>query len=241
MTKKLLYSYLLVLAYLLLELPTLAQQSDFQCWPSVQVNAEIIKRLRLQIEEEARFNENSSQISRQINDIGLTYRINKFIRTAIFYRLEADWKNVENYVWRRGVYGDLSLNYKAGRFSLGYRIRAASAKVEINEKQPLLAGFTNRHKLSLEYDIKNSRFAPFVEGELFLNLGDQEKNDITAYRAWIGCNYRFNKIHEIAVKYGIDQELNTTNPITAYIIALQYSINLKLGSAKKKKDLVCSF
>jgi len=241
MRKVYLYFYLLVLLSLILHSPSRAQQNDFQCWPSVQVNLEVLKRLKVQIEEEARVYENSSQIGRQINDIGLSYRINKFVKTSVFYRQEANWNNPDSYSWRRGIYTDLSLNFETGRFAFVYRTRASSAKVEMNEKHPLWTGFINRHKLTAEYDIKNSHFAPFMEGEIFLNLGDHERNDLTAYRAWIGCNYTFSKKHEVAVKYGIDQEVNTKNPLTSYIVALQYAVNLKLKSSKKKKDLVCSF
>ena len=205
-----------------------AQQNDFQCWPSVVVSAEVLKNLKLQFEEEARFHENITRIYKQINDIGLSYRINKYIKTAIVYRIEADWKNADTYAWRRGIYADLSLSHEAGRFSFGYRARIATAKVEINEKQPLFMGFRNRHKLSIEYNIKNSRFTPLVEGEIFLNLGDNDTNGVSAYRAWIGVNYDFNKLHEVGLKYGIDQELNIPDPLRAFIIAFHYSLNLKL-------------
>jgi hypothetical protein len=34
----------------------------------------------------------------------------------------------------------------------------------------------------------------------------------------------------VALKYGIDREINTNDPVTAYIIALGYSLDLSLLS-----------
>jgi len=210
-----------------------AQQKDFQCWPSAQLNLEVIKNLKVQVEEEVRFRENCTQISRQLNNIGLSYRINKYVKAALTYRIEADWKNPDEYVWRNGIYGDLALRYEAGRFTLGYRLRVQSNKVEFNEKQDRwFNGVRNRHKVSLEYDIKGISLVPTIEGELFANLAGSKGSSLTSYRAWLGMSYNLSKKHEISLKYGIDQELNTVDPIRAYVIAIGYTLNLILPSVE---------
>jgi len=214
----------------------MGQQNDFQCWPFLQLNLEVLKGLKVQVREEVRFRENSSLISRQINEIGLSYRINKYIKTALIYRIEADWKNPDEYGWRNGVYADVSLGYETGRFSIGYRLRMQSAKVDLNDKQDQwFNGLRNRHKVTVEYDIKGIPLVPFVEGEIFANLAGSNGSSLSAYRAWAGINYTLNKRHEIGLKYGIDQELNVPDPLRAYIIALGYTLNLQLPSSVKRK------
>lgn len=205
------------------------QQNDFQFWPSFQINIEIIKDLKLQVEEELRLHENCSQISRQINDIGLSYRLNKYVKAAIFYRIEADWKNIDEYEWRNGLYGDVSFRYEPKRFTLGYRLRIQSSKVELNDKEAgLFSGYRHRHKFSVDYDIKGIPLTPFIEGELFVEHQNGKQSEVSAYRSWIGLGYAFGKMHEVRVKYGIDQELNTSDPLRAYIVALSYTLDLKL-------------
>jgi len=209
------------------------QQNDFQCWPSLQLNVEVIKNLKFQIEEELRLYENASQIDKQINDIGLSYRINKFIKTALFYRLAANWKNPDEYEWRNGLYADLSFSYDLGRFSLGYRLRMQSSNVDLRDSESeLFNGIRNRHKFSVEYDLKGIPLVPFAEGELFSHLGGSEGYSLIAYRAWAGLNYTLNKKHELGLKFGIDQELNVPDPLRAYVIALSYTLNLKLASVE---------
>jgi len=214
-----------------------AQQTDFQCWPSAQLGVEVLKDLRLHVEEEVRFRENCTQIDRQINDLGISYRINKCIKTAVYYRIEAKWKKDGTHYWRQGFYTDISLRYAPGRFLFGYRTRFQTAKVEIYDNQDQLSDkLINRHKISIEYDIKNIPLAPFFEGEIFLNLAGNDNSGIYGYRTRIGMKYDFNKRHEVFLKFGIDQELNVPDPLRAYVVALGYAVDLKLYSAKRRSD-----
>jgi hypothetical protein len=211
----------------------IGQQRDFQCWPSVKLNLEIVNDLNFHLEEELRFHENSSQIKRQLNDIGISYRLNKYIKAGIFYRLEADWKNADEYSWRNGLYSDISLRYGIQRFIFSYRMRLQSSKIELSGKETeLFDGFRHRHKFSADYDVKGIPVVPFVEAELFAEYSGPEKSTFRGYRAWIGLDYILNKRHTFTLKYGVDREVNTADPLTAYIIALGYSIDLKLRSVK---------
>ena len=203
-----------------------AQQKDFQFWPSLAVNLEVAPNLKLQVEEEVRFHENVSQLGRQINDLGASYRFNKFLKAGIFYRLEADWKNADDYSWRNGVYGDVALRHKLNRITAGYRLRLQSAKVDRNTEEYLFDSFRHRHKVSIEYDVKGIPLIPFVEAELFID----SRKGTEAIRSWIGLDYKVRKIHTLSLKYGIDKEVHVNDPLTAYIIALGYTLDLSLVS-----------
>jgi hypothetical protein len=210
--------------------PVKAQQNDFQVWPSVKINAEIVENLKLHIEEEVRFRENSTLFSRQINDFGASYRFSKFIRAGVFYRLEADWKNADDYSWRKGLYTDVAVRYDVSRFTLGYRLRVQSAKVESNQEESMFDGFRHRHKVSVSYDVKGIPMAPFFESELFVDSGT--RSSLSGMRTWIGADYNLKKSHTLTLKYGFDRELNTNDPLTAWIISLGYSFDFSLVSVK---------
>ena len=221
------FHFLLLVAVPLIQLS--GQQRDFQFWPSVQVNLEVVNNLKIHVEEELRLRENVSQISRQVNDIGISYRVNSHLKAGIFYRLEADWKNADTYTWRNGLYSDIALKYNVNRISLGYRLRLQSSKVERNDEDAVLFdGFRHRHKISAEYDIKGLPLIPFIESELFVDYSTGKKSEISGIRSWIGLDYTVNKIHTFTLKYGIDQEMNISDPMRAYIVALGYSLDLKL-------------
>jgi hypothetical protein len=210
-----------------------AQNSDFQAWPSFQANVEVFKNFRFHIEEEVRFHENLSQVNRQINDLGLSYRFNKAVKAGIFYRIEADWKNADEFSWRKGLYSDISIRHVIERFTFGYRLRIQSLKVERHDlENGLFNGFRHRHKFSAEYDIKGIPLVPCIESELFIDYSNGNLSKITGLRTWIRIDYTLNKIHTLSLKYGIDQEMNAPDPLRAYIVALGYSIDLTLGSIK---------
>jgi hypothetical protein len=228
MTKKITVS-LIVFFLFLICLPSLqAQQKDFQFWPSANIDLQLSKNLRAMLEEEVRLKENCTQMERQINDVGIGYRFNKFFRAALYYRIEANWKNPDDYRWKQGLYADMALREQAGRFTLGYRLRFQSSRIEFNSNEDnLLSSFINRHKFTVEYNIKKMPLSPFLEEELFLNSLNHEM-ELVKNRTWLGITYKPGKTNEFSLKYGIDRERLVADPLTSFIIAFNYTLNLKL-------------
>ncbi|MBN2814271.1 MAG: DUF2490 domain-containing protein [Bacteroidales bacterium] len=214
---------------LTLFLPCLkAQQRDFQVWPSVGLNLEIVKNLELEIEEEVRFRENATLIDRQVNDLSLNYRFNRYFKAGLNYRLEAQWVNADDYNWRNGFSGDLSLRMQPARFTLAYRLRLQSLKVErFRNETAFSGGYRHRHKIEAEYDIQGVPLVPFASGELFIEQKTGAGAETSALRLWIGLEYRYRKLHRFNIRYGIDREYNQTDPLTAYLLAFGYSLHLK--------------
>jgi hypothetical protein len=205
-----------------------AQQRDFQFWPSVNVDLELRKNLKVMLEEELRLKENCTQMERQINDRGIGYKFTKYFRVALFYRIEANWKNPDDYRWKQGLYADMALKQTAGRFILGYRLRFQSSKIEFNsDEDNLLSNIINRHKFSVAYNIQNKPLTPFIEEELFLNAINHQM-ELVKNRTWFGISYTPGKMHEFSLKYGLDHETLVSDPITSFIIAFNYKLNLKL-------------
>jgi hypothetical protein len=219
----------LIAVFLFAGLNTLhAQQKDFQYWTSAQAELGVWGNLDILAEEEIRFRENCSQLDRQINDLGISYRFNKYLKTSLYYRLSANWKNPGYHEWRQGFYADLSLRYGTGRFRFGYRARFQSARIDLNRNEDRFFNeAVDRHKVTIEYNIQSLPLSPFVEGELFF-LMQNRQNNLSDYRAWIGMTYALGKMHKFSLKYGIDRELMESDPLTSYIIALNYTLNLKL-------------
>ena len=220
---------LILFILILVCIPALqAQQKDFQFWPSANVDLELSKKLKLMLEEEVRVKENCTQMERQINDLGVGYKINNFFRVALFYRIEANWKTYDDYRWKQGFYADMALKQTTGRFILRYRLRLQSSRIEFNSNEDnLLSNFVNRHKFIVAYNIQNRPLTPFIEEEVFLNSVSHQL-ELINNRTWIGISYSPGKIHEFSLKYGIDRERLVPDPLTSFIIAINYKLNLKL-------------
>jgi hypothetical protein len=205
-----------------------AQQKDFQFWPSANIALSVNKKVKVMLEEEVRLKENCTQLERQINDLGIGYKFNNYFRAALFYRIEANWKTYDDYRWRQGLYADFALKQTTGRFILGYRLRLQSSRIEFySNEDNLFSSFINRHKFTVEYNIQNKPITPFIEEELFLNSVSHQMEMINN-RTWFGITYSPGKIHEFSLKYGIDHERLVPDPLTSFIIAFNYTLNLKL-------------
>jgi hypothetical protein len=205
-----------------------AQQKDFQFWPSAGIGLELNKNLKVMLEEEVRLKENCTQMGKQINDLGVGFKFNRYFRVALFYRIEANCKTYDDYRWKEGLYADLALKQTTGRFTLGYRLRLQSSRIELNKNEDnLFSSFVNRHKFTVAYNIQNMPLTPFIEEELFLSSVNHQMEMINN-RIWFGITYAPGKIHEFSLKYGIDQEMHVPDPLTSFIIAFNYTLNLKL-------------
>jgi hypothetical protein len=228
MIKNIHVSLFLFILFLICIPSTQAQQKDFQFWPSANIDLEVSKKIKVMLEEEVRLKENSTQMSRQINDLGVGYKFNKYFRAAVFYRIEANWKTPDDYRWKQGFYVDMALKQSTGRFILGYRLRLQSSRIEFNRNEDiLLSKFINRHKFTVAYNIQNMPLTPFIEEELFLSSVEQQM-ELINNRTWLGITYAPGKIHEFSLKYGIDHERLVKDPLTSFIIAFNYTLNLKL-------------
>lgn len=219
----------LLFSFLLICMPAVkGQQKDLQFWPSAKVDLDFNKKLKVMVEEEVRLKENCTQMERQITDLGVGLKINKYFRVALFYRVEANWKTYDDYRWKQGLYADLAFKHVEGRFMFGYRLRLQSSRIEFNSNENnLLSKFVNRHKFSVEYNIQNKPITPFIEEELFLNSVSHQM-ELINNRTWFGVTYSPGKKHEFSLKYGIDQERLVPDPLTSFIIAFNYTLNLKL-------------
>ncbi len=207
-------------------LPVFPQQSDFQFWPQVQFGYNLSDKFKLSLEEEVRLRENASLLRKELTDLGLTYKVSKFFRLSLNYRLELTSSNPGEYAWRNGLYVDLTLRKGFNRFQADYRIRFQSPKVEaVSEIASANQWMKNRHKVSLEYDIKGIPLTPEIEAELFIPFEKHQALMIDEYRLWAKLSYALNKKNEIGIKYGIQQEVNVNDPLRAYILGISYSLD----------------
>jgi hypothetical protein len=218
----------LLFVFLLGNLPIVfSQQSDFQFWPQVQVGCNLSKDFKVSLVEEVRFRENVSQVKKELTDFGVTCRLNKSIRFSLNYRLELAYKNPDQKAWLNGFYGDIMLRQKIQRLQADYRIRFQSPRIEsFSEVSTLQQWMKNRHKASLQYNIKGIPLTPGIEAEIFIPIGKQQPLIIDEYRLWLGLSYALNKKNEIAIKYGIQREINVADPLTAYILGISYSFDI---------------
>ena len=83
----------------------------------MQLGYSLSDNFNVSLEEEVRLRENATQVKKELTDLGLTYKMNKFLRLSLNYRLELTYKNPDEYSWRNGLYVDIMLRKEVSAVS----------------------------------------------------------------------------------------------------------------------------
>lgn len=203
--------------------------SDLETWHNVQFEYKFNKKFKVGISEHIRLEENSLKLDRFFTEIELKYKVFKAFEVNGAYRFITEQKKSGLSNGQRwnidGIYG-----HKFNRLKLSGRIRYQS-KIEFpkseNTKENKL-----RLKLKLDYNIKKWKLDPYLSNEIFRSTNNALGNSWETYRLSMGTKFKFNKQHSLGAFYGMETELNESNPKTTYLFGLGYKYTLKA----KKND-----
>ena len=216
--------YCLFIIICIMVLPSHAQENDFQTWGDIAAKYKINKKFRLNAELGIRTRENSQLLKQQYAEIGLKYRIKKRINAGIKYRYSN--YSILHKTSSQRLNLDLEYSFKKwGRTRLTIRER-------YQYEWLVFRNITNydeinlRSRVDLSYDIRKTKIEPFFSVEHYLSL-EGKKHGLTTQMRWtLGFDMPVNKWSDISVSYRVQQQLNNSNPLRAYIFILSYVVDL---------------
>lgn len=213
----------LVLCFWTTAFMTFAQEQDFQIWGDLSADYKVNKKFKLNTEIGLRTRENSQLLKQYYIESGGSYKINKRFDLAAKYRYSNYYQFGKTSIHRFSA--DLSYDNKWKRFSYQIRLRyqkdwfISDYKQEYSEQ-------TWRTKFELSYDIRKNKLEPFFSFEHFMGLNGENQWLSTDLRCTIGADYPVNKWSDVSLSYMMDKELFQANPLTAYVIAISYKVDL---------------
>ena len=207
------------------------QDSDFMTWTSVKIQTKIVPKLSFDLTQEFRLENNSTQWDEIFTNLNLAYSPFKFFEVEGSWRFIQHRKKNGDWIPLNRFHFDLKFGVDIKRFRPVYRFRFVRYPTFSNDTKIEVSIL--RHRLELNYDIRNLRLDPYVSIELFHAIEDDGNDEIIGIRYKMGADYRINKYHRIGISFRYDQEFNAKNPETHYILGLDYRWILKF---KKKKD-----
>lgn len=206
----------------LLQQPLLAQYNDAGGWVSAGVEKKITRRVSASLSSELRFNENFAELGKWNTDLGAEYKVLKDIKVGLFCRMIADRRLDNSYNFKHRFFGDASIKHKFGKITASYRFRYQAQFKDYAEGDDWNSSSKYmRNKVSLKYDMKH-RLTPTVYGELWTDLKERM---IDNFRIYGGLAYEINKRHSVEGGYLINRQVNIVNPVTSYVIALNYQLS----------------
>jgi hypothetical protein len=193
-------------------------------WTSADFKARIAKGLSVNAEVDYRTTDQLKATQRVAGSFGLDYKIIKPLKissgyTYIHQHIDTEVTNKGNIIpayWqpKHRFYFDVtgSVNWNRFNFSLRERYQMTHRKEQsvpkfdedgvTQKKDELIDGKTNnmlRSRLQVEYNIKHSRFVPYVSAEIYNSLSDSF--DYDKFRFTVGSEYKLNKHNSLSIYY----------------------------------------
>ena len=218
--------------------------SDFELWTGVTVKKSFLeKKLGLGLNQQFRFDENSSHLDAYFTDISADYELVKGLQLGLGYRFIRNNKN-SGYKNEERFYADVNYKHKLERFTLRYRFRFQyHDEIGRTKEEGDYPDSKFRLRLKAEYDIKKWKLDPYLSFEAFFKRETNTYNYISSVteiervsgfeklRFTLGTSYKINKTMEVGGFYRIEQELKSyrnfyNTPATYYIVGLNFTFNL---------------
>jgi long-subunit fatty acid transport protein len=214
--------YLILLTLLPLS-NAFSQEHEFMVWTEAGVRGDLVKRTDWMVELNSRFD--GQGVATFFPQVGVEYKIKKWIKPSVEYRFIIDRNKYGNYKSSHRL--NLNANFKENfdRLGVGLRVRYQYAFQQFGAPQDYNADFDQaiRLKPSLSYDINNSIFTPTLSTEFFYNpeLGENGRQ-FTKMRLAVGSKLELDGPHSVSFKYQLDKRFNDYESGMRHVMSFSY-------------------
>lgn len=208
------------------------QSTVFQVWNELGISGKLKNDFSYGVDLTSRFA--SDGLNTIFPQLSLKYKINKYVRISLDYRLIGKKELNGNFLSSHRINGNLQLSYGIKRHSFGFRTRYQYSFNNLGGPYESEFDQAFRFKPSYTYDINNSIFSPNFSCEFFYNplIGENGKQ-FTRIRYYVGIEMELEGSHGLELGYYYDQKIQVANPINRSILNVSYSY--AIGQSKKKE------
>lgn len=203
-----------------------SQEKDAGLWTEIAVEKKITQSFSAYINQSLRFHENVSEPGGFFTEAGLEKKILKDIGFSLNYRYYHKKDKDGSYAPRHRYFIDISYKKKLGRrIAVSYRIRLQSQVKNYFIPSELYGNSPEnywRNKLSLRY-MPVKKIRPFIAAEIWHPLNNPKRKPVDNLRFSGGLQHDLNKRNAIEICFITQRELQQKNPLTEFIIALNYT------------------
>lgn len=197
--------------------------NEFMLWTKVGVNGKITKKLNWSTEVNTRF---IPGIQTFFPEIGLSYKVTKWFRPSVDYRLVFDKNKYGNFLSSSRINLNASFRQKVKRFYFGVRLRYQSSfskKTTSKYNSDFDQAF--RFRPNIEYKIKKTWFTPVISFEWFLNPAYGPDRGLTKTRLALGTKINLKGPHEASIKYQVDNRVDFSRG-RRFVFSMGYTYKL---------------
>ncbi len=220
--------FLLLSFFLLIGFYSFAQLHDSGGIGAVSLSKKFNSYIKLDLEQELRFDRNFSSLKRSGTMVGGEFTILPGTLSAeldyfLFYRRAT----ANTYEFTHRFAAGLVGTYHLGDFIFKLRTRAQSTLLDgEHPENKFNPKYVWRNRLAVEYPIANTAFTPHVSAESFTPLSGSNNAFFVRYRLIAGTKYKLNKASSLNGYLRFDQAVNVVSPTNILYIAIGYHYDL---------------
>jgi len=179
-----------------------SQEKDFGIWAGISAEKELIKNLDLNFDINLRTYHNVSEIEEAFFDIGLNYKFNKYLSTALSYRYTQFREDDELYHPRHKWFADVKGKLPLGDLDISARFRFQQRyKTYFEDENDKESKEVGRLRLKAIYDIPSFPVNPYISAELFFPMFSVSERTVEKERFMAGFEYNISKKNSIEIEY----------------------------------------
>jgi hypothetical protein len=215
-----------------------AQGQDAALWAGMEFDKTIVKKVTAHVKFQGRLNENFTHADYGFIDIGLSYKLNDYVRFTSAYVMNSKNSALgNNWRLRQQWYGNARFAYKWNNFSISNRNQL---QTDLEDSRSSAGSWFYRNKTVVKYKLKDS-WQPYFSYEMYFRLGFRPLHEGLIYRKRysFGVEYSFSKNTSLQMGYLIQTQLKRKQPDEIYALTLGFNHSFpgKLIDPKRKKKV----
>lgn len=200
---------------------------DFESWNTLSFKYKFNKKFKIGLDQGIRLNQNATNLDQIFTEFNFNFKPIPSLSFGSGLRYIADQGNNSLYDHDFRFNLDASFQHKKKPFSFEYRLRYQNRnEIRLSTDDGDYFKHYLRLKASATYSIKNWKFDPVFNAEIFRDM-TRVTGGFDNLRCTFGTSYEFKKCGEIEGYYGFERTLGTSYPKTTFILGLNYTFTLK--------------
>ena len=202
-------SVLLAAILLAMAAPVLGQQRQYSDDAEVRahfsIETKLTKRWSVHLDQQYRFGNNISRLTRGSADLGLTYKVNRHVRLLGDYVYMQRWKNAGYYATRHWFSGAIVLRGDIDRWRFIYRNMVQLRNGDVNSDEQYLTRIYDRNKITVRYEA-TKRWTFYTAQEAYIPLNNPQFKGIDRSRHSVGLLFNTFKNQQIELYFMLQQQ-----------------------------------
>jgi hypothetical protein len=163
--------------------------NDAQLRLNLGLEKRITKKFSITLDQQDRFTKNVSEFNRASFDIGLTYKLTKYLKIKADYVFIEKKNNANYFIERNWYYVAAIFKVEKNKWTFFYRNLAQARMGPINSDEASITKWYDRSKITVKHETTR-RTSFWIAEEVYVPLNNPQSTGIDRSRTYIGTTIK---------------------------------------------------